>query len=99
MAQLVKTTNDVIVNALYLLGELGVGETPDSFMLVTGLELINELLDKFSSDSIYVPFLTTINSTFVVGQQTYSISDITPSNITADRIVDLSFANYVVQPA
>ena len=25
MAQLVKTTNDVIVNALYLLGELGVG--------------------------------------------------------------------------
>jgi hypothetical protein len=96
MPQVVRTTNDVIINALYLIGELGVGETPDSFMLTTGLELINELLDKFSSDSIYIPFLTTIRSAFVVGQDTYSISDMMPANITADRVVDLSFANYFV---
>jgi hypothetical protein len=96
MPQPVRTTNDVIVNSLYLLGELGVGETPDAFMLKTGLELINELLDKFSSDSIYIPFLTTINFTFTVGQDTYSISDMQPANITADRIVDLTFANYTV---
>ena len=96
MPQVVRTTNDVIINALYLIGELGVGETPDSFMLTTGLELINELLDKFSSDSIYIPFLTTIRSAFTVGQDTYSISDMMPANITADRVVDLSFANYFV---
>lgn len=96
MPQVVRTTNDVIINSLFLLGELGVGETPDGFMLTTGLDLINELLDKFSSDSIYIPFLTTIQSQFVVGQDTYSISDMMPANITADRIVDLSFANYVV---
>lgn len=96
MPQTVRTTNDVIVNSLYLLGELGVGETPDAFMLSTGLELINELLDKFSSDSIYIPFLTTINWNFQVGKDTYSISDMMPADITADRIVDLSFANYVV---
>ena len=97
MPQVVRTTNDVIVNALYLLGELGVDETPDAFMLSTGLDLINELLDKFSSDSIYIPYLTTLESQFVVGQDTYSISDIIlGTNITADRIVDLSFANYVV---
>lgn len=96
MAQVVRTTNDVIINALYLIGELGVGETPDAFMLDTGLELINELLDKFSSDSIYIPFLTTIDFNFVVGQDTYSISDMMPANITQDRVVDLSFANYFV---
>lgn len=96
MAQQVKTTNDVIVNALYLLGELGVGETPDGFMLSTGLELINELLDKFSSDSIYIPFLTTIDFNLVVGKDVYSISDMMPADITADRVVDLSFANYFV---
>ena len=61
MPQNVKTTNDVIINALYLLGELGVGETPDGFMLSTGIELINELLDKFAADSIYIPYLTTLN--------------------------------------
>lgn len=99
MAQVIRTTNDVIVNSLYLLGELGVGETPDAFMLSTGLDLLNELIDKFSSDSIYIPYLTTINSVFVVGQQTYSISDmISGTDIVADRIVDLSFANYTVQP-
>jgi hypothetical protein len=103
MPQVVRTTNDVIVNALYLLGELGVGETPDNFMLVTGLELINELIDKFAADSIYIPFLTTIDFNFVVGIDTYSISDMVPADIHQDRVVDLSFANYFVpangQPA
>ena len=97
MPQVVRTTNDVIINSLYLLGELGVGEAADGYMLETGLDLINELLDKFSSDSIYIPYLTTLQSQFVVGQDTYSISDIIlGTNITADRVVDLTFANYVV---
>lgn len=97
MSQTVWTTNDVILHALYLLGELGVGETPDSFMLTTGIELINELLDKFSSDSIYIPFLTPINHQFIVGKATYSVSDmIIGEDIDADRIVDLSFATYAV---
>ncbi len=97
MAQIVRTTNDVIQNALWLLGELGVPETPDAFMLETGLDLINELLDKFAADSIYIPFLTTLNFTMVVGQDTYSISDmIAGTNIIADRIIDLSLATYVV---
>jgi hypothetical protein len=96
MAQLVRTVNDVIVNALYLIGELGVDETPDAYMLSTGLDLVNELIDKLSSDSIYIPYLTTIHSVFTVGKGTYSISDMIPANITADRVVDLSFANYEV---
>lgn len=96
MTQVVRTTNDLIINSLYLTGELGVGETPDAFMLSTGLELINELLDKFSSDSIYIPFLTTITSNFIFNKDTYSISDMLPADITADRVVDLVFANYVV---
>lgn len=97
MPQVVRTTNDVILNSLYLLGELGVGETPDSFMLSTGLDLLNELIDKFAADSIYIPYLTTINFVMQVGKDTYSISDmILNSDVIADRIVDLSFANYIV---
>lgn len=97
MPQVVRTTNDVIINSLYLLGELGVGENPDGYMLETGLDLINELLDKFASDSIYIPYLTTLRHQFIVGKETYSISDmIVGTDITADRVVDLVFANYVV---
>ena len=96
MSQVVRTTNQLIINSLYLMGELGVNETPDAFMLSTGLDLINELLDKFAADSIYIPYLTTLNYTFTVGQDTYAISDMVPADINADRIIDLSFANYTV---
>ena len=99
MSQVARTTNDLIINSLYLLGELGVGETPDAFMLSSGLDLINELLDKFAADSIYIPYLTEIPFNMVVGQGTYSISDMVPADINADRVVDLSFANYTVPSA
>lgn len=96
MAQVVRTTNELIINSLYLIGELGVGETPDAFMLSSGLELINELIDKFAADSIYIPYLTTLNFNMVAGQAAYTISDMITADITADRIVDLTFANYLV---
>lgn len=95
MAQVVRTVDELIINSLYLLGELGVGETPDGFMLTTGLDLVNEILDKLSSDSIYIPYLTTLTHTFVIGKSTYSIGSI-GADITGDRVLDLTFANYVV---
>lgn len=97
MSQVSRITEDIIINALYLIGELGVNETPDSFMLSTGIEIINELLDKFSADSIYIPFLKTISFTMEPGKDTYSVSDIASATVSTDRIVDLSFANYLVQ--
>src|SRR6185312_5460623 len=99
MSQVTRTTNDVIVNSLYLLGELGVGETPDSFMLSTGLEILNEILDAFAADSIYIPYLQSIDFVMVPGKDVYSVSDIVPADITADRIIDLQFANYIVEPS
>jgi hypothetical protein len=99
MAQVTKTVNQLIINSLYLLGELGVGETPDAFMLSSGVELLNELLTKFAADSIYIPYITELNFNLVVGQRTYSISDIVPADVVGDRIVDLSYANYTVPSA
>ncbi len=101
MPQTTKTVNELIISSLYLLGELGVGETPDAFMLSSGLEIVNELITKFAADSIYIPFLTEISFNMVAAQETYSISDIiTPvADVTANRVVDLSFANYTVPSA
>ena len=100
MAQVVRTTNELVVNSLYLIGELGIAELPDAYMLSTGLDLINEVLDMLAADSIYIPFLTSLFGTFTPGQHTYVVSDMAPAGITvdivADRFVDLSFANYEV---
>ncbi|CAB4128630.1 hypothetical protein UFOVP100_50 [uncultured Caudovirales phage] len=99
MPQVTKTVNQLIVNSLYLLGELGVGETPDAFMMSSGVELLNELLTKFAADSIYIPYLTELHFNLVAGKNTYSISDIVPADVVGDRIVDLSYANYTVPSA
>lgn len=94
MTQVTRTVNELIVSSLYLIGELRVGETADNFMLNSGLEIINATLDRLSADSIYIPFLTTINFTMVPNQSTYTVSNIVPADITADRIVDLTYVNY-----
>jgi len=99
MSQVVKTVNELITSSLYLLGELGTNETPDSFMLSTGLELINEILAMYDSDSIYIPYLTTVTFDMVVAQRTYSLSDMVPADVVTNRIVDLSMANYTVPSA
>jgi hypothetical protein len=96
MPQVTKTVNQLITNSLFLLGELGVGELADAFMLSSGLEILNEQLTKFAADSIYVPFLTEVSFNFVAQKPTYSISDIIPADVNANRIIDLSYANYTV---
>jgi len=96
MAQVVRTTNELIINSLYMIGELGVGEPPDTFMLSTGLEIINELLAKYTADGIYIPYLSEVTFTMVASQATYSFSDILGADVNSQLIVDLTFANYSV---
>lgn len=96
MSQVTRTTDELIVNSLYLLGELGVNETPDAFMLSTGLELINEILDKCAADSIYIPYETTLSFTMTAGQAAYTVSELPGANVVGNRIVDLTFANYFI---
>jgi len=99
MTQVVKTVNELITSSLYLLGELATNETPDAFMLSTGLELINEILAMYDSDSIYIPYITTVTFDMIVGQRTYSLSDMVPADVVTNKVVDLSYANYTVPSA
>jgi len=97
MAQAQRTINQVIIQALYLCGELAVGETPDAFMKTQGLYAVNDLLNQFTADSVYIPFQTDVTFTLTVGQSDYTLSDIVPADVDVNRVVDLTFANYSVQ--
>lgn len=99
MPQVTKTVEQLITNSLFLLGELGVGELADAFMLSSGLEILNEQLTKYAADSIYVPFITELSFNFVATKPTYSISDIITADVTSNRIIDLAYANYTVPSA
>ncbi len=95
MAQVTRSTNDVILNALLLISELGVGEAPDAFMLTTGLDLLNEVIDHLSVSGIYIPYLTSLTSNFIPGQATYSITDMIPGAFFAtNRVIELTFVNF-----
>jgi len=77
-------------------GELGVGEVIDSFMVNTSLYCLNDMLNQFSASSIYIPFLKVLTFNIQPNQEIYSVSDIVPSDIHTDRILDLVFANFTV---
>jgi hypothetical protein len=94
MTQVIKTTNELIVNALYLTGELGVGETPDAYMLSSGLDLLNEILGKLSSDGIFIPYIKSLSGTFTAGKSEYTISNLLSADITSSPIVDLLSVTY-----
>jgi hypothetical protein len=97
MSQAPRTTNDLIVYAGRLLGEVGTDETPDAVLLQTGLFVLNALLAQFSTNSIYVPFIQDLSFTMVVGQQTYSVSNIVPADLNFNRIISIEYANFTVQ--
>lgn len=96
MSQAPRTTNDLIVYAGRLIGELGVDEEPDATMGQTGIFVLNALLSQFSANSIYVPFIQDLGFTMVVGQDVYSVSNIVTSDLNFDRIISLEYANFNV---
>jgi len=99
VSQIIPTTTDLIVDSLFLIGELAVTETPDAFMLRTGLQLINATLNMWSADSIYIPYLKKLNFTFTPGKDVYLVGNGPGVDIVSDRVVDLTFANYFLPTA
>ena len=96
MTQVVRTTNEVIVEAFQLLGEVGSDESPAGSMLAQGLYILNELIDDFASDGTHISYVQDLSFTAIQGQSTYSVSNVMSADITADRIVSIEYANYTV---
>lgn len=99
MSQVARTTNDLIDASYRFLGELGEDEPVSGTMVERGLYILNELIDQFSNDAIYIPYLKKINFDFIPGQGTYTVSNVVgvDADIDANRIVGLDYANYSVQ--
>lgn len=97
MAQDSRTVNDIINNALYLIAAISPDRIPPASMVSRGLYLLNDMLDSFSSLGVYIPYIKTLDFTMVPNQGTYSISNIVPADIVANRIVELDFVTVTVQ--
>lgn len=97
MAQDSRTVNDIINNAYYLLGEISPDVIPSASQVNTGLYVLNDMLDSFSSLGVYIPFIKTINVQLTPGQGTYVVSNIVPADFNFNRIVELDFVTVTIQ--
>lgn len=97
MTQDTRTTNDIINNAFYYLGEITPDVIPSASLVSRGLFLLNNMLDSFSRLGVYIPLIKLINVTLVPGQATYVISNIVPADFNFDRIVELDFVNISIE--
>lgn len=95
MSQTTTTAAQMITRAMQQLGELGSGETADSFMLETGLYLLNQLLNSFSANPVLCPYILTLTFNLVPGQNDYILSNVTlPIDVLSNRMVSLTYANF-----
>lgn len=95
MPQTLRTANDIIVRAFYLIGEVSPNETPTSDQVLEGLYYLNDLFDHFASLGIYIPFISELSFTMTPGKDKYTISNILSSDILFERIVELDFVNVI----
>jgi hypothetical protein len=96
MAQDIRTVNDIIINAFYMLGEVTPDAVPTSSMLDRGLFLLNMMLDSFSGKSVLIPCIKEVEVILTPGKPVYSISNIVPADFNLNRIVELDFVNILV---
>lgn len=98
MTQRTRTTNELILAAAYRIGELPVGYPLPGDMMRDGLDILNEIIDAWAADSIYIPYNTVLSFNTVANQGTYTVSDmIVGQDVSANRIIDLVYCNYFVE--
>jgi hypothetical protein len=73
----VRTANDLILRALYLISEYQYNEIPPGYELDEGLYCLNELIDNLSGNSIYIPYFGNDTFNTIQNVDTYQQSSFT----------------------
>lgn len=87
------SVNDLIIRAFATLGIYAPYKTVSGTDTLTGLFHLNELLDYFQHNGLYIPFFTDINFTMTVGQDEYVISQDVAADVTSNPIIELDYVN------
>lgn len=84
---------DLITKAYQLANVVSPTQALSGPQMNDGLSYLNELLDSFASDGVSIPFVKVLTFNLVVGQDTYSISNLVSADVNYERIVALSSVN------
>ncbi len=89
------TAQDVVTDALVIIGELGRGQTPNTEELQHGLDVLNGILDIWSTERLSLHKVKRVRFTLVPGQQDYTIGP-TGADFTNERPVLIQTATIVL---
>lgn len=96
MPQALRTTNDLINNAFYMLGEFSPNRIPESRDVATGLYILNDMFDYYGTRGVRIPIFREITFTMTPGKGDYTVSNVNNSyDVNAERIIEIDFANVV----
>jgi hypothetical protein len=86
-----RTANNIIIDAHILVANIDPNEFPTDAQVNKGLDILNELLDNFSSNAIYIPITQEVDLITVPGQGVYTVSDQLPADINNPLIVKIEY--------
>jgi hypothetical protein len=81
--------NQMVVDALNLIGENEPNQTPEAYQVNEGIRWLNYWIAKLGKSGIYIPFFKSINFTMAAGQSVYTISPTGTPDITENQFADL----------
>lgn len=85
------TPNVIIDRAFRLIGVASDDRNLPGERVQEGFDLLNALVDEFSSESSMIPYETSLSFNMVIGQDVYEISNLVSADITSNPLVTLSF--------
>lgn len=89
------TGGSLIAGAMRLLGALGAGETLDSDLAATGLEVLNELLDGWQTQALLLYSDQRVVLTWTAGQSSLTIGRV-GADLTEDRPLTIKAAGFLL---
>lgn len=82
---------DVIVDAMNLIGVIAINETPSASELQIGIRVLNMMIDRWSASSLMLRSSSTTSFALVPGKYAYTIGQPT-SDITSERPIRITNA-------
>lgn len=87
------TVNDLIIRAFSTIGIYAPYKIVDGQDTLTALYHLNELLDYYQFNGLYIPFFSEIFFTMTVGKDEYVISQQVGADVTNNPIIELNYVN------
>lgn len=88
-------TNDIVLKALYMLGEFSPQQPAPGYAIDEGISLLNDLLKTYMSEGSLIPYWTDIEFPLVAGQAIYTVKSDGTGDVQANKIQSLGYVNLV----